>query len=233
MLVKGLYKRGLTMQYSTEILFKSSTGLVNFVIIEESLAQLYEYCGETLYFTKNKLIEYNNTRNNFSIGNEKIKFISKDEEDIFHSSLYLDGLEIVAIPQWQENYEFVAPSMFLVMIWMFLEKSLKDLAYSFSEGSRGVEIPAGERFKIKLKENESVVDASFRYLKEINRFDFELDNDIYTLLETCRAIRNDFAHGDWANVRKSIKTINLDDAFKTLSSIFYEIECGAPKVFSK
>lgn len=215
------------MNTSQDILFKSSTSLVNFIIIEENLSQLYEYCYETLHFTEDKLTKLNSEIKKHASNHDNSDYLSEDDL-LFDSDTYIEGLENLVIPQWQENFDFIAPSMFLVMLWIFLEKSLKDLSYSYTEGSLSVEIPAGEKFKIKVKDKESIIDASFRYLKDNNGFKFELDNDVYNLLNICRVVRNDFAHGDWINVKESIKKIELDEAFRTVSSIFYAIENGLP-----
>jgi hypothetical protein len=57
-----------------------------------------------------------------------------------------------------------------------------------------------------------------------------LDEQEKKLLERCQALRNDFAHGDWQNVRSSIGSLPFADAIGLVSSIFTKMEHGLPSV---
>ena len=65
------------------------------------------------------------------------------------------------------------------------------------------------KFKVPKKREESIVDASLRYLCELDEFAFELDDSYSIVFEKIRLLRNNFAHGDWANVRIILSEISL------------------------
>ena len=45
-------------------------------------------------------------------------------------------------------------------LYFLTEKSLKNLCYSFTEGTKHWQVPEGERFKVSQKKNESIVGIS-------------------------------------------------------------------------
>lgn len=138
-------------------------------------------------------------------------------------------LEDIELPNWEENVGFVTPTLLLVALYILGEKSLKNLCYSFTEGTSFYEIPKGERFKVRPKADESNIDAQLRYLVEECGFTFQLDDHERDLLDTCRKLRNDFAHGDWANVRSALDKVSFKNALNLMSAMFTKIETGMPK----
>ena len=83
---------------------------------------------------------------------------------------------------------------------------------------------------MKQVKGESSLEASLRYLIEEAGFDLADTTPLSPLLDRCRQIRNDFAHGDWENVQDAIQEINLVSAFGAASDLFTQIENGMPKV---
>lgn len=189
--------------------FQSSSGLIDFVAIEEELDQLEDYSTQLLNFSKQRL-EFLN-----------LKFSKKKHEYAEDSDLDTD--EII---KWSDSTNFIGPSIFLLSLYFLTEKSLKNLCYSFTEGTKHWQVPEGERFKVPQKKNESIVEASIRYLKETNKFNFELNAKTLNLFEKIRILRNNFAHGDWENVHKNLSSIEINDAFKIVADIFIQIENG-------
>jgi magnesium-transporting ATPase (P-type) len=55
-----------------------------------------------------------------------------------------------------------------------------------------------------------------------------LDDQEKQLLDICRQLRNDFAHGDWSQVRSALHTIPFSSALNLMSAIFTKIENGMP-----
>ena len=189
--------------------FQSKTGLIDFVAIEEELDQLEDYSTQLLNFSKQRL-EFLN-----------LKYSKKNYEYAEE-----DDLDTVEILKWTESTNFIGPSIFLLSLYFLTEKSLKNLCYSFTEGTKHWQVPEGERFKVSQKKNESIVEASIRYLKETKKFNFELNSKTLSLFEEIRILRNNFAHGDWENVQKNLSSIEINDAFKIVADIFVQIEDG-------
>lgn len=193
-------------------LFHSESGLIDFVSIEEDLLQLADYSRETLEYTKKK---YNS-----------IKF--DDKEKYLESDLSAEDYDVhfEYVYNWEDNMVFLSPSLVMVSLYLFTEKSLKDLCYSFTPGTKDWRVPVDERFKVPKKHNESIVDASLKYLCSSEKFSFEIDQSYYDIFEKIRLLRNNFAHGDWENVRKILAEISVEQGFKIVSQLFYIIEKG-------
>ena len=197
-----------------------SEGLIDFVVIEEELRQLNDYAFFLTEVSQKKL-QNTESELDFSYDEEEMlgKDFIEDEKHILQEQMF----------EWESNVNFITPSMILVLLYFLTEKSLKNLCYSFSEEDGEYSVPVGKRFKIKNKTNESHIEAYFRYLKEKCNFNFLIDKKIISLLYQCNNIRNNFAHGDWENVKDKITKIDLASAFKAISLLFKSIEQGMPK----
>ena len=114
--------------------FQSRTGLIDFVAIEEELDQLEDYSTQLLNFSKQRLKFLN-------LKYSKKNYDYAEEQDI-------DTDEIL---KWTESTNFIGPSIFLLSLYFFTEKSLKNLCYSFTEGTKHWQVPMGERFKVSQK----------------------------------------------------------------------------------
>ena len=187
-------------------LFESSTGLIDFVAIEEEFFQLQDYVTQLQLFTEQR--------------SATIELIKKRNSDNI-SSLPVDH-DI----RWRENAEFLAPAMAVVSLYLFTEKCLKNLCYSFTEGSANWYVEEGVKFKVPKKHTESIIEASLRYLNEQVDFNFSISPDVLELLEQNRILRNDFAHGDWENVKRVIGILDIDVMFRKIALLFEQIENG-------
>jgi hypothetical protein len=183
-----------------EGLFETSSGLIDFVVITEELQQIATYADSVLTFTSQKLNEL------------------KEEFPVYEDDW--EGGEQVL--KWESNVRFVTPATLLMTFYVFFEKSLKNLCYSFTRGTRDYEIPLGERFKIKPK-NESNVEAQIRYLREDCGFEFTLSDDESRMIRRSAEIRNDYAHGDWNKVKIALREVDLTDVLRVVSNIFREL----------
>ena len=189
--------------------FESKTGLIDFVAIEEEFIQLQEYVDEILNFTeqKYKIIQNENNSRNFR---------SAEDFDVYYDEER----------KWEENVFFIGPSMSLVSLYLFVEKSLKNLCYSFTENSTSWYVEKGVRFKVPKKHDESIIEASLKYLLNTEKFKFKISDDVLKILEKVRVLRNDFSHGDWENVRIIISEINIIGTFSLVGKLFEQIENG-------
>jgi hypothetical protein len=204
----------MTLQQSgfDNYLYSTESGLIDFVIIETELGNLNNYAVGILDYTGDKLGRHQQELENYETG------------DVIYQNLVLG--EVVT---WENNLGFVTPAMILVMLHILTEKSLKALCYSFSEGEGEYEIPADTRFKVPVRSGESSIDANIRWLKDECHFEFDVESGMYDLLNKCREVRNNFAHGDWSPVRKMLQEIELVDTFRAVSVLFSSIEQGMPE----
>ncbi|MHC2672993.1 hypothetical protein ACVI1J_005156 [Bradyrhizobium diazoefficiens] len=115
----------------------------------------------------------------------------------------------------------------LVALYIVVEKSLKNLCYSFDKKSNHYENPKGERFKIAVRKDESNIDAQLRVLRE-RGFRFELTDEEKALLDEGRKLRNNFAHGDWNEVEGELAALPFRNVLRTISTVFEKIEAGLP-----
>lgn len=187
-------------------LFYTSTGLIDFVIIEKELQQFATYADAISVFSLQKLNE--------------LKEEHPDHED---------NLEVGEwVLEWNDNVGFVTPATLLMASYVLFEKSLKCLCYSFSDGKGDYKIPVGKKFKVKLRQNESIIDAQLRYLQETCKFRFVLNDDENRMIFASGSIRNNYAHGDWEIVKAQLQKIDLTEVLRVMSNIFRKIEGGMP-----
>lgn len=189
--------------------FVSQTGLIDFVVIEEEFDQLHEYLSEVLIFTEQKLKDINIT----SLRPETLPAEQLDWEWIEKD-------------RWEDNFTFFCPSMTLVSLYLFVEKSLKNLCYSFSEVSNDWKIRKNVRFKVPKKNTESIIEASLSYLLKTKKFKFKVSPEMISILDKTRTLRNNFAHGDWENVREMIDEVEVNYCFRIVGNLFEQIEAG-------
>ena len=196
-----------------EKIYITRSGLIDFVAIEEDLFQLHQYVKKMLKFTS---IEYSKAEAQYKESK------TAEELDYFGDEKY----------RWENNTHFLCPAMSLVSLYMLVEKSLKNLCYSFSENSTSWYVEKGVRFKVPKSNKESNIDASLKYLLNTKKFKFTIPQDLEDILERIRVLRNDFAHGDWENVEKTIKRIDVDKCFEAVSDLFFSIEDGMEETAS-
>jgi len=67
-----------------------------------------------------------------------------------------------------------------------------------------------------------------KFLRADCGFKFNQPAKIMATWKKCRKIRNDFAHGDWDEVKTEIAHTDLKEAFSTVSELIRNIEAGQP-----
>ena len=204
---------------SLSYLFINKTDLRPFYIIEKEMKQLNSYCELTIRSTKIKTDQIKNQLKDYQSGKIEEDKKWEDSEYPIDWDLVYEDIEFNDIPSWEENVSFIAPSMALVLLHIFVEKSLHRLCIDFY---------APKKPFIQKKERESFIQSKLRFLKESCKFNFNIDDDIFILLDQCRIIRNRFAHGDWNKIKSTINSINLFDAFCNVTNLFDSIEEGMP-----
>jgi hypothetical protein len=193
-------------------LFVTQTHVFEFVVIDEEMAQLNDYCLLLLNATSQKLTELKTDLKDYKSG----------KKNAYHSTMgdltadQIMVLEDFEIPAWEDTYSFVAVATCLLLIQAFIEKNLKFLFVSLS----------GENKKQRQKPGESKIDAYLRGLREDCGIKFDESNELKQLRKEIESLRNAFAHGDWDKVRNTTAEIDLMDVFQMATDIFSNIEAG-------
>ena len=223
----------MTLQRSgfDDYLYSTESGLIDFVIVETELRNLNDYAVGILEYTHDELRNHQQRFDKYRATDEtEVPDLPEGglgKNEVYTSDEMMFAMEDVLT--WSKNLGFVTPAMILVMLHILTEKSLKALCYSFSEGEGEYEIPADTRFKVPVRSGESSIDANIRWLKDECHFEFDVESGMYDLLDKCREIRNNFAHGDWSVVQKKLQEIELVDAFSAVSKLFSSIDKGMPE----
>ncbi|WP_107926592.1 hypothetical protein [Lysinibacillus parviboronicapiens] len=101
----------------------------------------------------------------------------------------------------------------VILIFSFLEKSLKSLCLAYKDNQVELRIPKREK-----------IGAYIKYLRDECNINFTIEFEILDLIKRYKKIRNAFAHGDWDYVDKYTYDFSLSELFATISEIFSTIE---------
>lgn len=195
---------------SPSYLFQTESCLVDFVVIQEELEQLHDYCLLCTNAAAAKLRDLDREL----IGYKRGKIVA-DEVIGDITPEVIDGLEHFQIPQWQDTQSFLVTAMCLVLVSALLERGLKMLCTSFA--------PSG-KIPPKEKKGVSKVETYIGFLQNECKLNFREPDSSIHIREDFRKIRNNFAHGDWDNVRRDVPDCSLRAAFEAFSALFSEIE---------
>lgn len=196
-------------------LFETQTFIHEFMVVDEEMAQLNDYCLLILNATNKKISDFKTELEDYKSGKQTAQHseIGDITEDV------ISGLEEVIIPTWQDTYGFTTIATCILLIQSFIEKNLKSILYSL----------AGESKKYQQVAGESKIDCYLRKLEEDFGVGFDESSEGKQLRKEINSLRNNFAHGDWGEVRKNIASIDLRNVFQMATNIFEGIEDGFPK----
>ena len=193
-------------------LFQSTTQQVEFVAIAEEMEELNDYCVAAHDATRNILKKHEQTEQRIASGDTEMDF--PDDADFTAEDVQI-GLIDSTIPKWQHINQFISHASSLLLLHVFVERSLKALCIAFSPS---------EDTKAKQLPGRSKIDSYLSFLKESCSLTFEEPAESEELRDAVRRIRNDFAHGDWEKVEDACKEIGLRRSFSASASLFEAIE---------
>ncbi len=197
-------------------LFKSSTGSVDFVEIEEEMEELNDFCVVSHKAVESALKKTRFQVERYEAGRDVL--IVPDIGDVTDDAIM--GLEDFEIPKWEHISFFLSHATSLVLLHIFAEKSLKSLCIALApEGSR----------KAKREKDLSKIDSFLEYLRNTCKLTFDEPSGASKLRNGIRNIRNQFAHGDWVEVEKSTHMFGLRKSFATTTNLFEAIELATRK----
>lgn len=117
-----------------DYLFRSRSGLIQFVEIEEEMSQLNDFCHLFLVKSFQKVEELREETENFDSGKEKL--VDPNFGDVSSNIVWYN--EDFLIPMWNDTYDFVARANCIIMLTAFLERSLKSLCLCYSRTNRTI-----------------------------------------------------------------------------------------------
>lgn len=175
------------------------------------LAQLNDFCV---------LLQNHSQRTGDELREEWHEYDSGRKRDLDVTGEDLSGIATTVLELQMDDWGYInrviVRATCFVLLVAFLEKTLKALCGRYASTS-----PATKRIK-----SESTVNFLLTRLREDAHLQFETPEPLIEVLDTIRAIRNDFAHGDWDAVELKAGEIGLRDAFRAVSELLYRIEDG-------
>ncbi len=171
--------------------------MIEFVVIDEEMGQLNDYCCLCADATAMKVSELTKLADD------------ADDVDVVHS------IKDIQIPHWASSHQIFVPGMSLLLLAAFLEKSLAWLADRLA-GSPD-DKPAFQNGKPKVL-------GYIEFLQGKCGLMFEVPPETVKAMELFPVLRNAFASGDWADFEQLLHGVDLTRVFGAVAALFRQIE---------
>jgi hypothetical protein len=201
-------------------LFCTQSCIVEYSVINEDLHQLYNFCLNFQSSTLDKINSLKEEKTNLESDLFKIQCEYDGLE--FRSIDFIHGLEEFEIPTWDNSYNFIVPLNQLLLISIFLEKSLKSLCSEYSPENNS-DFYGGYKIVLQSK-RKSKIETYINYLKTVCNLEIKLSQEILLFLDQTRNVRNAFVHGDWDEIGQMFIDFNSNESFIIVSKLLEEIE---------
>ncbi|RXG18393.1 hypothetical protein DSM03_1011075 [Leeuwenhoekiella aestuarii] len=213
-------KFNLLSQATAIKLFRTTSAIVEYVVIEEELNELFNYCILLQESTQDKIDQLVSEREEL----EKESYKRFEFDGIqFKNIDTIDGIENFEIPSWNALFEFTVPMNQILLISIFLEKSLKSLCAEYSPNNDSTYYD-GYNLKIKRNRQESLICTYIKYLEQQCGLKNVSNPTIEYLNQNIRPLRNSFVHGDWMTIKRYTEEIDINEVFISVSNLFRIIE---------
>ena len=179
--------------------------------IQEEMIHLNDYCLLCITSIEKKITTMHQEIEDIRLG--KTTYVYPDFGDISDDIIF--SMEEFDLPRWEETQDIIVLGMCYILLFSFLEKTLRDIIYFLS----GTQI--GKNVK---RRNKSEIISLLEYLKSSCNLVFDIPESDMQLLNECKKIRNLFAHGHWHEIKLLTKTFPLPIAFNAVSSVFRLID---------
>lgn len=193
---------------ANQYLFRNSYGQIEFLMIEDDMSQLNNYCRMFLNATDQEI----NSAEHWVRNAEGVTARNADGEELDFMDYEVRDIAQEHLDAWQDTGSFLARANCLLLLACFTEKSLVSLCRDL--GSR---VP-------RPKPGNSKVSTCIDFLREVCGVAFDEPDASIRIREQCRLLRNSFAHGEWDECRKLVGEVDLEQAFKAVSSLLSTIE---------
>ncbi len=192
-----------------DYLFRPERVSNEFWMIAEELAQLNDYCVLSLQEVDAKCRDILKDIEDLELG----KAEAHEKWQGFTSEALMQLEEERDI--WRDTQNFLTRTSCLVLLLSFTERCLKYLCIRLGPNSTK---------KVKRIKDKSSIASYMCYLQETCEIPFEEPKEFQYIEQTAREIRNQFAHGDWDELRISGIEIHLKKAFTAVATLFSVIE---------
>jgi hypothetical protein len=206
---------GLVPSDEAWYLFQTRGSLAGFVLIDEELAQLNDYCLALLEAASAKHNEHTKfydwlaARQKPSIPLGKDKAVEFSPEDVELGRAFTQEV-------WADTARFLVPATCLSLLSCFTERSLRYLCDWLEAGA-----------KRKRSKGTSDIESYLALLRAECGLVIDEPKDTFKVREVCRRVRNDFAHGEWDKCRRAMSRLDLALAFNSVAALFFAIEQAA------
>jgi len=196
-------------------LFRSASTVVEFVVIEEGMAQLNEYCYMCAKAAVHKLSKLERTVDDIA------QAAVKDPASV-------DEIQQLAMEdellQWSHTEQVIVAGMSLILLAAFVEKNLKWLLERYAP-------PAGS--KPRSFPGQPKITGYVEFLRQGCQLEFTTPPEAIAAMDLARRLRNEFAHGDWEQFEESLRGVELSRLFDAVTRLFQEIEAAYMRVHGK
>ena len=175
------------------------------------MAQLNDYCLLCIEGVSNKINDLEQEYLQLRTGKQKVT----DPEFGDITSEVAWSISNISLPRWQDTQEFLVQAMCLLLLSAYTEKSLKSLC---------ADLAPSDGVKPKIIRGQSKTLSYIKFLRESCDLKFNEPHKVLEIRESCRLLRNSFAHGDWDDVRTRMAQTNLQGAFLAVTLLLVSIE---------
>jgi hypothetical protein len=202
-----------------EKLFRSSSSIIEYCVIEEEGQELFNFCLNIQESITYKISALETDR----------KDLEEDPNIVVYDGLELQsndalcGLEEFEIPTWTKLLNFTVPMNQIILVNIYIEKSLKSLCSVYAPKNT-LPYYGGYSLNLKQEKGKSIIESYLLYLNESCDFNINIPQSLNYLNSHIRSIRNNFVHGDWEKCKTQLEQIDINDLFAATSELFEAIE---------
>jgi hypothetical protein len=204
-----------------ETLFRSSSSIIEYCVIEEEGQELFNFCLNLQEGITSKILALESEKKNLE-ENPNAIHVTYDGLEVQNNDIIL-GLEEFEIPTWTKLLNFTVPMNQIILVNIYVEKSLKSLCSTYAPENTS---PYYGVYSLNLKQvkGKSIIESYLMYLNESCGFEINIPQSLNYLNRHIRSIRNNFVHGDWEKCKTQLEQIDINDLFAATSELFEAIE---------
>ncbi len=210
----------LLKDFTYNKLFRTNSGIVEYVVIEEELNDLFDFC---ILLQKSTLKRINSLTNDCEELEKESQKYHEVDGIYFNNNDIIHGIKNFEIPSWNRILEFMVPMNQILLVSIFLEKSLRALCAEYSPDNNSTHY-GGYNIKVRKESQESTIQSYIKYLNKTCGIEIKSDSTIEYLNQNLRTIRNSFVHGDWHILDSFSHKIDINEVFISTSVLFQNIE---------